>query len=79
MSLQFRLIEIVSTIVRLGSFSKAAEELYISQPALSSISSGRSMNWDTRFLSGIKGGAALRKLDGFWRRRGGFCSITGTT
>lgn len=35
MSLQFRLIEIVSTIVRLGSFSKAAEELYISQPALS--------------------------------------------
>ena len=34
-SLQFRLIEIVSAVVRLGSFSKAAEELYISQPALS--------------------------------------------
>lgn len=35
MSLQFRLIEIMCTIVRLGSFSKASEELYISQPALS--------------------------------------------
>ena len=35
MSLQFRIIEIVCAVARLGSFSKAAEELYISQPALS--------------------------------------------
>lgn len=35
MALNFRLIEIATAIAKLGSFSKAAEELYISQPALS--------------------------------------------
>ncbi|MDU1326219.1 MAG: LysR family transcriptional regulator [Clostridiales bacterium] len=35
MSLQFRTVEIVCAVARLGNFSKAAEELYISQPALS--------------------------------------------
>lgn len=50
--MDFREMTYVIAIARHQSVSKAANELYVSQPTLSKFVQNLEKNWDSRFLNG---------------------------